>query len=89
MLLDLGNGLSDSQTMACRMLQHVLGIRADVPTVRHSAQHRYAEMKADMIVMHLVILGGVHAQQTLPGIHLLLEHLTPVYDLPILLNMVH
>ena len=60
--LGLDNGLSGSQTMARRMLPHVLGAMSDVSTVRHSAQHHRAEMKTNVTVKHLVVLGGVHAQ---------------------------
>ena len=53
-MLGLSNGLGGSQTMACRMLPHILSTVADVPAVRHTAEHRHAEMKPDMIVQHLV-----------------------------------
>ena len=88
-VLGLSNGLGGSQTMANHMLPHILCAVADIPTIRHSAEHCYAEMKPDMIVECLVVLRGVHAQQTVPSVHLLLEYLTPIYDLPILLDTVH
>ena len=47
MLID---GFGGSQTMAGHVLPHVLGAMAHIPTVRHSAHHRHAEVKSDMVV---------------------------------------